>query len=416
MKSSYIQLLFLAACLLGIQFQTRSEFSTVGYKNPTGDKLPLMALCGLDTPDQINDSNFRNLKECGFNLFSTKYGDDQQIISALNAAEKSGIKFMLSCPGVESAQTIGETVEKYKNNNQIVGYTITDEPTANRFHVYRPSRDIALSISPTQIPFITLLPNYVDLDYLGTSSYKEYLRQYMLSLELPLLCFDNYPIVQEKGQTIVREDYFSNLEDAKSVVEEFKIPMWTFILTSSHFNYPVPTLPHLMFEAFTGLAYGSQGLAYYTYGCPPSFHNIEYTQTPIDINGNKSEVWYLVRDLNGILSNLSPVFLGADVLNVYHTGKHIPIGTNKLKTKYLPRVIKSLNSQWTGVVVSHLRNRDKEYLLIVNKDIESQQKIKIGTRKTIARINEDGSVVPFHTQSINLAPGGIVLLSLNHVY
>ena len=64
--------------------------------------------------------------------------------------------------------------------------------------------------------------------------------------------------------------------------------------------------------------------------------------------------------MNREIRALTPIFLGAEVIDVSHTGDSIPEGTHSLAA--LPDGIKSLKAEGgEGVFVSHLRNGEHEY-------------------------------------------------------
>ena len=81
---------------------------------------------------------------------------------------------------------------------------------------------------------------------------------------------------------------------------------------------------------FSDLAYGAQGLQYFTYWTPVNSEGFDYEFGPIGLDGRRTVAYDLVRQVNGEIKALSGVFAGAKVKWVRHTGKTIPRGTQRL--------------------------------------------------------------------------------------
>lgn len=382
---------------------------TIVYRNPAGNEFPILAGCAFEAPNLVTSENFRIIRQAGFNLMESWFANDSTIQEAIDAARGSGVRILLSTPGVEDYWSIPPTVRKYKDCSEIMGYVLTDEPSAKSVKELRRRRDAVLAESPEQYPFITLLPIYASEKQLGVTSYRKYLEAFADTVQLPILCYDNYPIILKGGFLTLRDDYFENLEIAHDVATQHNVPLWTYIMSSSHLNYPEPTEGHMMFEAFTSLAYGAQGLLYYTYGDPRIPQDISYNDTPIDREGNKTPTWYKARKINNCIQRLATIFLGADIDIIRHTGANIPTGTIPLRFSDLPLQFRSITSQGAGIVVSVFSNNDHKYLLIVNKDFSNSQNISISKSTEVNRVYPDGSVRKDRANKVKLTPGGFCL-------
>lgn len=401
-------LIFLSLCIPTVDATEKSDIKIV-YHNPTGKEFPILAGCAFETPDLVTPENFKTIRQCGFNLMESSFTDDQAIRNAIESAQGSGVRILLSTPGVERDSSIPSTVRKYKNDPEIMGYVLSDEPSAKSVRVLRRRRDAVLSESPNQYPFITLLPIYASPKQLGTQNYGEYLEAFADTVKLPILCYDNYPIIVKDGFETLRNNYFENLEIAHDVAARHNVPLWTYVMSAAHLNYPEPTEGHMMFEAFSSLAYGCQGLLYYTYGVPPAFHKIDYKHTPIDRAGHKTATWHRVQKVNKTIQSLSNVFLGAKIERIRHTGAEIPTGTKPLKNNDLPLEFSSIVSQGAGVIVSIFNNNGKRYLMLVNKNFNHPQKVSVRKSDNVKRIFPDGSVKEDQNIKVRLAPGGFCI-------
>ena len=116
---------------------------------------------------------------------------------------------------------------------------------------------------------------------------------------------------------------------------------------------------------YSNLVYGAQGLQYFTYWTPAGDSVYDYQHGPIGLDGKRTEVYDLVKDMNAEIRSIAGIFLGAKVLSVRHTGSVIPRGTTRLTT--LPEKVKVLDTHGYGAIISLLENGGKKYLAIVNR-------------------------------------------------
>lgn len=119
----------------------------------------------------------------------------------------------------------------------------------------------------------------------------------------------------------------------------------------------------------------------------------------------------MVSDLNHQIQALAPVFLGCKVLKVRHTGDRIPAGTKRLSAGDLPRKISRVESNGIGVLVSHLTNHGRNYMLIVNRDFQNKQRINLTMTADVVRLNSEGKRSTKSRTNINLEPGGYALFT-----
>src|SRR5690606_1023961 len=137
-----------------------------------------------------------------------------------------------------------------------------------------------------------------------------------------------------------------------------------------------PNLIPLRFQMFTNLAYGAQALQYFTFWTQKNNPTWNFHRRPIDENNKRTELVDYIKTLNKKIQGLSPVFLGAKVLSVQHTGEKIPMNTKALSS--LPKTVKSLKTTGSnGAIVTHLENGDREFLVIVNRDIHHKMTLEI---------------------------------------
>jgi hypothetical protein len=186
-------------------------------------------------------------------------------------------------------------------------------------------------------------------------------------------------------------------------------PFWAFALTTSYLAYSndavqpsledfyqlyktykpektyvhgIPTLADLRLQVNSNLAYGAQGIEYW------SFRGFG---SPLDAQGKRTIVFEHLQKLNREIQNLSDIFLGSKLVSVAHTGLQIPNGTKRLGK--LPASITLLETQGEGAIVSWLENGKNSFLLIVNRDFKQKMKLIISTTDDVKRVMKTGETL-----------------------
>lgn len=378
------------------------------YVNPTPGEFPILGWYSI--PDSASTpERYREMRQAGFNLSFSHLFNENELTRALNAAEGSGVKLILSVGMIENPE---ETVCRLKNHPQTAGWFLRDEPTAASFGELATMRDRIHAADSTHLLYLNLLPIIVSPTVLGANDYDEYMQRFLDEVRLPMLSYDMYPVQNNaEGKPVLRQELYSNLEAARRVSQKNGCPFWAFCLSTAHNPYPIPRDPHIRVEAFSALAYGAQCIQYFTYWEPKTetwnFHN-----APIDSTGRRTDVYYLIRNINREIQALSPIFLGCKVMEVSHTGQSIPPGTKPLEKLPAP-FSGTIGSDGEGLLVSHLKGGDgKEYLMIVNRDIDRSQRIEAPFFGDLSVIAPDGTPRPA-SPTETIRPGGHLLYLLN---
>ena len=165
----------------------------------------------------------------------------------------------------------------------------------------------------------------------------------------------------------------------------------------------------LRLQIYSDLAYGAQGIQYFTYWTPQGDSFWDYRFGPIGLDGKRTVAYDRVRAMNQELKALSGIFVGAKVISVRHTGDRIPRGTKRLTA--LPAPVKVLETEGTGAVVSLLENKGRLYLLIVNRDYERPMRLTFYADESVGRVLKDGSIVPAqaYTGVLEVDPGDAMI-------
>ena len=259
-----------------------------------------------------------------------------------------------------------------------------DEPKTEELAGLGELADRILALDSEHNIYFNLFPNYVGDEALG-STYEEYVKQSIQKVKSNQVSFDFYPI----RETGIVTSWWENLEIVKKYSQEADLPFWAFALCTSHKPYPIPELSHLRLQMYMNLAYGAQGLQYFTYWCPTP-GTWDFHDAPIAEDGTPTEVYDLVQEMNDELQARAGVFMGCKVTGVYQTGDHQPNGTSPL-TGYNPPLSR-LNLNGGEATVSFFENGKWAYLMLVNRSYQSEYDYSIIFEKDVQMVNRDGSV------------------------
>ncbi len=207
--------------------------------------------------------------------------------------------------------------------------------------------------------------------------------------------------------------------------KECGTPFWAYCQSMSFKNKdvqrPAATVPYLRFEAFSALAYGAQGIVYWTYGQRLSTKNEAYLSALVNLDGDKTPAWYAARQVNNEIKALNDVFYNSRLVDCRHTGDILYRDTKKLSGTFGP--LKHIVSGKEGVMVSHLKTNGNDYLIIVSRDPFSSQTVRLNfddVKVEELTVSSSGNNYSVRKKKINgsvkrsLSPGGYLVFNWNN--
>ena len=401
----FVALAALFICITACARQRDYGTPTPYIPHPKGE-FPIVATYAFTMP-YLNDRQMEWVKEAGFNVL-TQAQTKAELDSILVLVARHDLYTYARPEGIRDTTKMAGLMREYGSNPRVWMFSLYDEPKASQFPYLKRLREIASANGPRQNALINLLPA-IDPKGLEADSYRDYVEEFVETVNPSFISFDIYPVKKRKnGEIYVDPVTYPSYEVIADVARKSHRPFWSYILSNEHWMYPKPKTEYIRFSVFTALGYGAQGLQYYTY-CMPDFDKNagEYSNAPIDWDGNRTDVWYMVRDVNREVRNLEHVFLGAETVSVTHTGKQIPASTRRTDT--LPAPFRIIESNGEGVMVSHLRNGNKNYLLLVNRDVLNKQKVYLSRTKPVTRLYGNGKRKTDKGPNLTLDPGGYAL-------
>ena len=350
----------------------------------------------------------KRIKDCGFTIAGFVP------TSALDLCEKAGLKAIVSDARIsdydwKSADTektrgrVESLISQVGNHPALFGYYLRDEPSSAMFAGLDKVASIIRERAPDKWPYINLFPDYAENWQLGTTNYEEYLERFISVCKPRIISYDNYSLM-EGGS--LRANYWSNLEAVRRACKRHSLEFWNIVLSVAHFNYREPSAADLRFEAYTTLAYGGRGLAYFTYFAPQVGN---YRAAPVDQFGNETPTWSHMQSVNLQIQKLGPTLLDLTSDDVYHIGK-IPAGCHGPSTNSLVS-----NIGGGDFLVGDFTHRDgSRHVMVVNKDLSKSKPGWPQFRKPPRGIRHvspyTGALTPFEGEYIWLAPGQGVLI------
>ena len=377
------------------------------------DEMPIIAFFGV--PDwKTSEENFRTFSECGFTVSEyPTYESMDLLVKACRIADKYGVRLIGRCQ--EMASDPVKAANTLKKEPGFFGYFIQDEPSEPDIHQREKEMQRIKRADSTHVFYMNLHPYYHDSwvqPTLKVKAYPEYLRS-ASKTSCQQLSFDFYPITSAG----IRPTWYHNLEMVRRESLRTGKPFWGFVLSVPHdvpftpgTYYPTPTLASLRLQIYANLAYGAQAIQYFTYWTPNS-KSFNYHDAPVDTDGRKTKTYAVVQQMNRELKAIAPLFYGAKVTSVRHTGKHLSLGTVRLSS--VPMNLRKIKvTGKMGAIVSELEKDGHNYLSIVNKSPNSQLKVSIKALNRLpCRITKQLEEEPLRS-SYAIAPGDLLIIKL----
>ncbi len=378
-------------------------------------EMPVLAWVGI--PESATTiERFNELKASGININYSNYSSVEAVEKALDVAGRAGVKLMPFCPELKSEPE--KTVQRLMKHPALYGYHLMDEPNAKDFAELAAWIKRIRTIDKQHPCYINLFPNYghaerfFEKGYIlqpGKDIYEEYVNAFLREVPVSFISFDHYPVIENDGIRTLRPEWYSNLEIIAAASKRSRLPFWAFARSVAYGRSPVATMAEIRLQLYSNLAYGAQGLQYFTYWTPGINPRWDFHHAPIDLEGKRTEIYDCIKELSQVIQHLAGVFLNSSLVWVAHTGKQIPPGTQRIAR--LPDPVKILETGDSGAVVSLLEKDNRQFLVIVNRDFKNPMKLTIATDEPVKRILKDGTLVPAnaYAHSLEVDPGDMIL-------
>jgi hypothetical protein len=372
------------------------------------EQIPILAWYSIPAAETTVD-RYQEMKEAGITHSLTFLPNLDAVQKALDVAQKVGIKLVVNCPELKTDPE--KTARLVMNHPAIAGYHLMDEPAIGLFKDLGEWAKRIQSVDSKHFCYVNLFPNFADSTQLGTKSYLKYMHEYTDKVPIAFISFDYYPVMKDR----LMKTWYENLEQISVESKRTGKPFWAFALTTTYDNDHVnpQTLAAMRLQVFSDLAYGAQGIQYFTYWSATSINgpsSEDQRGAPINAAGKRSVVYDRVKQMSEEIRNLSGVFLGAKMVWVRHASKGmIPSGTIRLTS--LPPQIRVLDAGGAPILVSLLEKGDFNYLVVVNKDFLNTINLTFDGDETVKKVQKDGTLVAAsaYESTMELDPGDVAI-------
>lgn len=381
-------------------------------------RLPILAWNGGDCFKEgvhnINKDYFRELYDAGYTITMEDAKTVERAKEIMDAAHKEGVKICLRMPQLRDVKTAAGIVAQVKDHPALDSYYVVDEPRANSFKKWGELIKVIQAADSKHRVYVNAFGIDAGKVWYMLPDFETYIKHYLDEMHLDWFSFDMYPVTaknrflknnkipfaHEGVEKELKPTWFKCFEVVQSICRERKIPFSAFALTVPHTNsgkwdYPPHTVGELKLESYVALAYGAESLQHFTYRCPG--HHSRFHNAPIDYDtARRTPMYDRVREVNRELNDRAYVFVGADMPTVAYLGPTLPEGVKKCES--FPAFVKTLEVADGSALVSTFKNNGKEYVMVVNCELEREITLNATFDAGVKRILKDGAKVDVSRQ------------------
>ncbi len=392
--------------------------------------------------DCVTDEFFQKIADMGINLITytpTDYAVAPGVVKQiLDLGEKYGIGIFITDTNVTGMVGGGEVLKKavakemlnYYDHPAFCGMYVIDEPNGKdyiRSESQGMISDYKNLVDVLQNDFDTLV--YVNLLGAGEfqrdrEDYTKYVEEFCETLRPKVLMWDYY--VYGDGDM---DGYFWSLNLMRKQAEKYEIPFWSYIQAGGQWyeddNFAdgkyYPNEAQFNWNVNTALAFGVQGIQYFTAIQPSSFPWVNSDEGDFERNGmlgaagNVNQWYHYAKNINAHIAAIDEV-----LMNSVNKGLIISGETKKEELDNVEYIIESgqfqeLRKVTGDAMVSCLNYHGKTALYVVNYSQEYAQHITLsftGTQNIRCIQNADTSYVQAKNLTLDMAAGEGVLLVL----
>ena len=429
---SGILTVLLAACGTG---RTDDPINSTPDQSGLLNEFIIMAYSGPPL-EEVTLERYREIAEARIEFLVPGNGtfSGEQNLRAMDLGAESGIRiipidmrimpFTLEKDVSIDTMAIRAIANDYKDHPAFAGYVIRDEPSGDLFAGLRDVCKIFREEDPLHEPLINLLPSYGSPTQLGFDDYRTYVRTYIETVKPGLLSYDNYAL---REPVTWYNFWFNDLTIVREETQKARIPFMVFMQSEGiRGHLHVPNRAEILWQVNTALAYGAQGIGWFSYWTPApdqGFPQGDEAPPPlveshydgmIDINGKRTEVYDLVREANIYLKKAGKGILGWESTHVarYEGGQMVEGGSSPAVTPA---------GEEANIVIGTFRNGNRKRIVISNSSCEKPASFslqvssgwKIDGIFTSIDANPAGDMDSLLDWTME--PGGSVLLNLKPV-
>ena len=350
---------------------------------------------------------YEEMKECGFTIAGFASNDEQ-----VAAAKQAGMQVIIWHRDITAVdfrhpdpdgwrEKVKAVVDKYADEPAVWGYYVKDEPELDEMEGVALMTQLVRELAPGKEPYANLYPPSANPKHWAPLDFEGYVEKAMKEFASQSVGYDQYVFYEDGNiRETMQKGYKVSREKALATGKDW----WYCGLSIAHRTYAVPTFPQLNMAAFSALAYGAKGLAWFTYldTCMQGWHD-----APLNAYGERTPTWWALKRVNRDIQGLAPILNHLKSDRVYHFGDTVPGSSERLNGPDGESLISGmlLSSHWLIGEFTHDETGDR-YLIVVNKDTTHTNEFLPQWRdgKVPAKVNYVFTVFPNRECGINRKP------------
>lgn len=365
------------------------------FISPTPNEITLMAGLPTQYGFYMDDSYCKELKDCGFNSVGAFLNDiaiedkndpyyNKNIItvSLQNCAANNLKAFLFNSKAVKSTQSF---VSRFKDKDGFGGWIasslLSEANNSTNSSVHKEYYDILNAYSvlggdPAPI-FVGINGDWDAFNRTVSNDeienfYPDYIAEFQRLFEPSFFPLVYFPDIYDKSQSDPTniskrvEMFYKDLLYFSYITRFTSAPFWATCRCQAYnnvnnFDAPTPRLQNIRGTVFSALAHGAQGIYFQNYRPSSS----SYFDTPIDKNDAKTAIWNYVKTVNDEVKAFNDVFCGCEMIDCGHFCPENELTSVKHFTHALGPLMKITTSSSYNLFISHIANKDKNYLVII---------------------------------------------------
>src|SRR5665647_1188286 len=170
--------------ILNVIFGLMAGFANSQERLASGRQIPILAWYSIPA-SETSVSRYQELKDAGITYSFGGFPNIDAMQKALDAAEKVGVKMVVSCPELKSDPE--KTVRRFMNHPAVAGYHLQDEPSISQLKGLGEWGRQIQAIDKKHFCYVNLFPNFADSSQLGTKDYLEYVEAYIKEIPIQFI-------------------------------------------------------------------------------------------------------------------------------------------------------------------------------------------------------------------------------------
>ena len=358
------------------------------YNSPTPGRITIAAMYPNQGTTAPSLQVLTELHDCGFNsaLINT---EGNSLATLLTNCNSKGIHPFVGNPRLTQSAQCEEFVGDNKGLDGLGGWLLKDTVSWPEVKAGSTFPDLITIIRDTDTPknneiikavhpvFTGLTPLQEFIGIPENDDYSQYIKDFQNSLNPSFWPYRYFSFVDAAQSPSTRyANFYRGLETFSFMSRYTNVPLWSYIRSVRPSGLATVdsriTEAMIRFEAFSALANGAQGIVYWRYR-PDS----DKTEGLVTAAGAKTGLWNYAQTVNREIASYNFIFAGCRLVACRHTGKNKLPMTCWISGSESFGPLMNIQSEDPGVLISHINNDGKNYLVIVNHSVTASQALTL---------------------------------------